>query len=189
MPFYFANNWRMKASNQMVLCIFYIVTYMRHTSNLELAVDFAAEHLSPPLSLDMKKVIWDIETNKFGSLKDSLDNYLMAWQDWNKEFIESMHLVESSLYETAESRRLDSLDKALSVMLNETYEKMLHYAHGLKGPLQALHMLGVVLPILGLVILPLMVSFIGGVQWYHIMIIYNVALPVSVYYLGKKHNE
>jgi hypothetical protein len=34
MPDFLANNWRMKASNQMVLCIFYVVTYMRHTSNL-----------------------------------------------------------------------------------------------------------------------------------------------------------
>ncbi|MFC1648592.1 hypothetical protein ACFL1B_03985 [Nanoarchaeota archaeon] len=185
LPFFFSNNWRMKASNQMVLSVFYIVTYMRHTSNLELAVDFAAEHLSPPLSLDLKKVIWDIETGKFDSLKDSLDHYLRTWEDWNKEYIESMHLIESSLFENSETRRLDALDKALSVMLNETYERMLHYAHNLKSPLQALHMLGIVLPILGLVILPLMVSFIPEVQWYHVMIIYNMGLPFGVYYLGK----
>ena len=72
------------------------------------------------------------------------------------EFIESMHLIEASLYEASEGRRLDSLDKSLSVILEETYEKMLHYAHNLKGPLTALHMLGIILPILGLVILPLM---------------------------------
>src|SRR3989344_1304999 len=34
-PQFLANNWRLKASNQMVLCVFYTVTYMRHTSNLE----------------------------------------------------------------------------------------------------------------------------------------------------------
>src|SRR3989344_8712537 len=75
-PNMLANNWRMKASNQMVLSIFYIVTYMRHTSNLERAIDFAAEHLSPPLSLDLKKVLWDVETSKFESIKESLDYYL-----------------------------------------------------------------------------------------------------------------
>src|SRR3989344_3695811 len=31
-PVFLANIWRMKTSNQMVLCIFYVVTYMRHTS-------------------------------------------------------------------------------------------------------------------------------------------------------------
>ncbi len=185
LPHFLANKWRMKASNQMVLCVFYVVTFMRHTSNLELAIEFAADHLGPPLSLDLKKVLWNVETGTHDSLKEALDAYLESWRDWNDEFIQSMHLIESSLYESSESRRLDALDKALDVMLNQTYEKMLHYAHNLKSPLQALHMLGIVLPILGLVILPLMVSFISGVRWYHIMVLYNIALPIGVYYMGK----
>ncbi len=185
LPFYLANSWRMKASNQMVLCVFYVVTYMRHTSNLELAIDFAGEHLAPPLSLDMKKVIWDIETERYDSVKESLDAYLDTWRDWNPEFIESMHLIEGSLLESAESRRVELLDKSLSVMLEETYEKMLHYAHDLKSPLTTLHMLGVILPILGLVILPLMVNFIPEVKWYHMAIVYDVALPGLVFILAK----
>jgi len=185
MPFYLANNWRMKASNQMVLCIFYVVTFMRHTSNIEHAINFAADHLSPPLSLDLKKVLWDVETEKYDSVKDSLDTYLETWRSYNKEFIEAFHLIESSLYEPSESRRLNLLDKSLDVILSETYEKMLHYAHNLKSPITMLHMLGIILPILGLVILPLIVNFLGEVKWYHIATLYNVALPIGVYFLGK----
>jgi len=184
-PIFQANNWRMKASNQMVLCIFYMVTYMRHTSNIERAISFAAEHLSVPLSLDLKKILWDVESEKYESVKESLDNYLQTWRKYNMEFIESMHLIESSLYETSESRRLDALEKSLRVILDETYEKMLHFAHNLKGPLTALHMLGVILPILGLVILPLLVSFMPEVKWYHLAVLYNLVLPISVYYLAR----
>jgi hypothetical protein len=185
LPFFFANGWRMKASNQMVLCVFYVVTYMRHTSNLERAINFSADHLAPPLSIDLKKVLWDVESEKYSSLKESLDNYLQSWRKYNMEFIESMHLIESSLYESNESRRLDALDKSLSVILDETYEKMLHYAHNLKGPLSALHMLGIILPILGLVILPLMVSFMPEVKWFHLAVLYNLVLPITVFYLAK----
>jgi len=184
-PEFVANSWRMKASNQMVLCIFYVVTYMRHTSNLELAIEFASEHLTPPLSLDLRKVIWDVENGKFESIKDSLDAYLDTWRSSNMEFVESFHLIQSSLYETSEERRLSLLDKSLDVILDETYEKMLHYAQNLKGPITMLHMLGVILPILGLVILPLMVSFMEGVEWYHIAALYNFALPLIVYFMGK----
>ncbi len=184
-PKILANQWRMKASNQMVLSVFYIVTYMRHTSNLEKAINFAAEHLLPPLSLDLKKIIWNVETEKFASLKESLDDYLETWKKWNMEFIEAMHLIESSLYENTEDRRLNALDKSLSVMLEETYEKMLHYAHSLQSPLTMLHMLGIVLPILGLVILPLVVSFLPEVEWYHLLALYNIALPIGVFYLAR----
>jgi len=184
-PEYTANSWRLKASNQMVLCIFYVVTFMRHTSNLENAVDFASEHLAPPLSLDMKKVLWDVETEKYSNVRESLDIYLETWKKWNIEFIEAFHLVEASLYEGSESRRLNSLDKSLDIILEETYEKMLHYAHNLQSPITMLHMLGIILPILGLVILPLVVSFMEGVRWYHIATIYNVTLPIVVYFMGK----
>lgn len=184
-PFYLANGWRMKASNQMVLCVFYIVTYMRHTSNLELAIEFASQHLGPPLGLDMKKVLWSVESEKFDSVRESLEAYLDSWRDWNPEFIEAMHLVEGSLVESTEARRLQSLEKSLTVILDETYEKMLHYAHNLKGPLTTLHMLGIILPILGLVILPLMVSFMPAVRWYHLSVVYNVTLPIFVYFIGR----
>lgn len=184
LPFYFANSWRLKTSNQMVLCVFYIVTYMRHTSNLELAINFAADHISPPLALDLKKVVWDVETEKFESVKESLDHYLESWRKWNLEFIESFHLIESSLYEPTEERRLSLLEKSLDVILEETYEKMLHYAHNLQTPITMLHMLGIILPILGLVILPLIVSFMSGVQWYHIGLLYVVVFPAMVYFVG-----
>lgn len=185
LPMTLANNWRMQASNQMVLSIFYVVTYMRHTSNLELAIEFAAEHLTGPLALDLRKVLWDVETQKYESMRESIDTYLETWRKWNREFVESFHLIESSLFESSESRRLDLLDKSLSVMLEETYEKMLHYAQNLKSPITMLHMMGVILPILGLVILPLMVSFMEGVYWYHLATIYNILIPVAVYFMGK----
>ncbi|MEM4336966.1 MAG: hypothetical protein QXG86_03100, partial [Candidatus Woesearchaeota archaeon] len=183
LPDFLANNWRMRASNQMVLCIFYTVTYMRHTSNLERAINFASEHLTPPLSLDLKKVLWDVETEKYESIKESLDAYLETWKKWNMEFIEAFHLIESSLYEGVEKNRLETLDKALAVMLDETYERMLHYAQNLKSPLTMIHMMGIILPILGLVILPLVVSFMENVKWYHLAMLYNIILPTVVYYL------
>lgn len=185
LPLFIANNWRLQASNQMVLSIFYVVTYMRHTSNLENAINFAAEHLAPPLSLDLKKVVWNMETGKFDSVKESLDNYLETWRKWNLEFIEAFHLIEGSLYEGNEERRVSVLDKSLTVILEETYEKMMHYATNLKSPMTMLHMLGIILPILGLVILPLVVSFMEGAKWYHIAMLYNIALPIGVFYLGK----
>jgi hypothetical protein len=185
LPEYLATSWRMKASNQMVICIFYVVTYMRHTSNLEKAVEFASDHLAPPLSLDLRKVLWDVESGKYESVRESLETYLETWRKWNLEFIESFHLVESSLFEGLEERRLALLDKSLDVILDETYEKMLHYAQNLKNPITMLHMLGVILPILGLVILPLIFSFMETVKWYHIAMLYNVILPIGVYYLGK----
>ncbi len=191
LPEFFANSWRLKASNQMVECIFYIATYMRHTSNLELAIEFASKHLSPPLSLDLKKVLWDVETQRYGTIQESLDNYLETWRKWNMEFIEAFHLIEGSLLEPSEERRLSMVDRALNVMLQETYERMLHYAHELKGPITTLYMIGIILPVLGLVIMPLVASFMTSKDLMpdmlaiYIAVLYNITLPLIVFYLSR----
>lgn len=182
-PKYYAQSWRMKAGNQMIMCVFYTVTYMRHTSNLELALDFAAEHLSPPLSIDIKGVLWNVETQKYKNVTDSLDAYLQTWKQENPEFVESMHLIVSSLYESSETRRVDLLDKSLSVALDGTFERMLHFAQNLQSPLATFNMLGIVMPILMLVILPLMVSFMEGVKWFHLAALFDVVLPMALFFL------
>ncbi len=184
-PEYIATKWRLEASNQMVLCILYVVMYMRHTSNLEHAIKFAGEHIGNPLALDLRKVFWDVEAGKYSTIKESLDSYLLKWRDYSLEFVEAFHLIEESLYEPDEQKRVALLEKSLEIMLEGTYDKMLDYAHDLSSPITMLHMLGVILPILGLVIFPLMASFLqGAVKWWHLAILYNLLLPAFVYFYG-----
>ncbi|MFT4244029.1 MAG: hypothetical protein ACMXYB_01075 [Candidatus Woesearchaeota archaeon] len=184
-PELFAINFKNKSNDQIITGIFYIVAYMRFNSNFELATEFAANYLQPPLSLDFKKVLWQLETSQFPSLKVAFDEYLKKWRDDNLEFLESIYLIESSLYESDESRRLTLLDKSLDIILQGNYEKMLHFAQELKEKISSFNMLGIVLPILGLIILPLAASFSNPQSVFEVMIImYNILIPVFVGYSG-----
>jgi len=182
-----ANAWRLKAGSQMVPCILYLVVYMKHTSNLERAVAFASQNLQPPLSLDLKKVFWDVETGRFSTIKESLDNYLKTWEKNSIEFIEAFHLIESSLYEPSQTRRVQILEKSLQVILDGVYENMLVYSRQIRSPLTNLYMLGVVLPTLGLALLPLASTLLGGmIKSYHVFILFNLIVPFFVFYLSSQ---
>ncbi|MFC1710547.1 hypothetical protein ACFLZJ_00075 [Nanoarchaeota archaeon] len=182
-----ANKWRLKASSQMVPAILYVVVYMRHTPNLEKAIAFASQHLQYPLALDFKKVFYDVEIGKFSSIKESLDNYLETWRGFSTEFIESFHLIESSLFEPDNSRRISTLEKSLQVVLDGVYDKMLKFTHSVRSPLTNVYMLGVVLPTLGLALLPLASAMIGEfLKVYHIFILFNLIIPFLVFYLTDK---
>ncbi len=184
MPDRLANEWRLKAGSQMVPCILYTVVYMKHTSNLERAIKFASQHLEPPLSFDLSKVFWDVETGKYSTIKESLDNYLESWRGTNTEFIESFNLIESSLFEPTEARRVQILERSLQVILDGVYDKMLKYTHSVKAPLTNLYMLGIVLPTLGLALIPLASALIGGaIKWYHVLVIFNLLIPFLVFYM------
>lgn len=182
-----ANQWRLKASSQMVPAILYMVVYMRHTPNLEKAVAFASEHLQPPLALDFKKVFYNVQVGKFSTIKESLDNYLETWRDYSPEFIEGFHLIESSLFEPDNARRIQILEKSLEVVLDGVYEKMLKFTHNVRSPLTNVYMLGVVLPTLGLALLPLASAMMQGmITWIHIFVLFNLLIPFLVFYLTEK---
>lgn len=183
-PARLANKWRLKASSQMVPAILYIVVYMRHTPNLERAIAFASENLEYPLALDFKKVFYDVQIGKFSTIKESLDHYLEIWRDYSVEFIEAFHLIESSLFEPENARRISTLEKSLKVVLDGVYDKMLKFTHEVKSPLTNVYMLGVVLPTLGLALLPLASAMLGGLlTTIHVFILFNLIIPFLVFYL------
>jgi len=182
-----ANQWRLKASSQMVPAILYIVVYMRHTPNFEKAIAFASQHLQYPLALDFKKIFYNVQVRKFSTLKESLDNYLDVWRDYNIEFIESFHLIESSLFEPDNDRRIQTLEKALQVILDGVYDKMLRFTHDVRSPLTNVYMLTTVLPVLGIALLPLASAMIGDyLKWYHILVVYTLILPFVSFFLTDK---
>ncbi|MBU0907273.1 MAG: hypothetical protein KKE05_03900, partial [Nanoarchaeota archaeon] len=184
LPQRLANAWRLKASSQMVPAILYVVVYMKHTSNLERAIQFASQHLEGPLALDFKKIFYDVEIGKFSTVKQSLENYLTSWRDYAPEFVESFHLIESSLFEPSEARRIEILERALQVILDGVYEKMLKYSREIRSPLTNLYMLGIILPTLGLALLPLASTLMQGlIRWPHVFVLFNVIIPFFVFYM------
>src|SRR3989338_8049260 len=184
LPQRLATAWRLKASAQMVPAILYVVVYMKHTSNLERAIAFAAEHLEGPLALDFKKIIYDVETSKYSTIKQSLDAYLERWRIDAPEFTESMHLIESSLYEPSEAQRVAILEKGLQIILDGVYEKMLKYSREIRSPLTNIYMLGIILPTLGLAIIPLASTLLqGAIKWYNVMILFNIIVPFIVFFM------
>jgi hypothetical protein len=182
-----ANKWRLKASSQMVPAILYVVVYMRHTSNLEKAIAFASEHLQYPLALDFKKIFYNVAIGKFSTIKESLDNYLEGWRDYSTEFIEAFHLIESSLYEPDRGRRIATLEKSIQVVLDGVYDKMLKFTHDVKSPLTNVYMLAIMLPILGIALIPLASAMVGGmIKWTHVFIIYTMIIPFLAFFMIDK---
>ncbi|HIQ51334.1 MAG TPA: hypothetical protein EYH54_05180 [Nautiliaceae bacterium] len=184
-PILLAERKKILSMQQAIKAILFIVMYMRNNPNLENAIRFAAKYLDYPMNLDFKKIIWDFEVKKFKTFKESLDNYLKRWKDWDYSFVEAFSLIYNSLYEGDPEKRNRILDKALELALASNFERMIKYVHNLKNPLTAVYMLGVILPILGLVILAIAGALMEIHPIYYFLL-YNLFLPLIVLYLGYK---
>ncbi len=178
---------KLKSSTELVMSILYLVIHMRHSANLEGAVKFASENLEGPLARDYKKMLWDVEAKKYSTIKDALDDYVQTWKETNSEYIDSIYLIVSSMYQSAEDKRLALLDKALDRILEGTLESMVHYANDLKNPIEAVYMLGITLPIFGLITMPIIGAFLSElISTKSLMIVYDIILPSIVLILIEK---
>ncbi|MCD6576232.1 MAG: hypothetical protein J7K73_03670 [Nanoarchaeota archaeon] len=172
---------RVKSSTEIILAVLYMVIYMKNISNLEEAVRFAADNLEGPLALDFKKMLWDVSSKKYASIKEAFDDYLVQWKKYNPPFVDSIYLIETSLVQKNEERRIKLLDQALKRILDGTYEMMVHYVNGLRTPISAVFMLGITLPIMGLVMLPIIGAFLANIITpSSLFVFYDLLLPLVV---------
>lgn len=173
-----------KSSSDLVTFILYLVIYMRQTPNLEAAVQFASDNLNSYLSFDLKKLIWDTAARKYTNIKEALDDYSQRWAKSSPAFTDALFLVESSVLQEGEEARLALLDEASTRILGGTFESMTEYASTLKEPLNTVYMLGMVLPVLGLVLAPMMMAFVSIPDFGILLVLmYDVGLPLMVYFL------
>ncbi len=173
----------MRMSSDSVLAILYMVIYMRTSPNLEGALKFASENLVGPLSWDLKKLIWDIEMGKYPTADAALVDYIGKWKEKNEEFANALHNLRISVGSSGE--RLSALlTETISIILVGTRERTKHYAAGLRMPMMLVHAMGVLLPVMGLVLFPIVLIFMSDVvKPAFIFIGYNIILPVALWFL------
>ena len=179
------NSWRAKASDQLLIAVLYVVIYMKKEPNLERALLFVANQRNPPLSLDFMKILWNFETKKYSTVSESLEVYLETWKDSEPAFVDAMHLVESSLSEPNSEKAKGTLEKATEVIMTGIQDNMTHFAHNLQSPVQLIHMMGIVLPLLMLVMLPMVGAFLAdSFSAMSLIVVYNITLPLVVYFMS-----
>jgi len=182
-PFLKVKVIRARASTEMILATLYMAVALRETANMENAVRFAAENSRGVIGLDLKKIIWDLEAQRYFSVDDALNDFLEKWGKENEEFVETIKILQSSISQIGE-QRLALIDEAIDVLLNGTVERMKHYALGLRMPVMLIYSLGIILPVIALVVFPIVMIFMQGIfnVWF-LILGYDVALPLLLYWL------
>lgn len=181
-PFSLATSFRIKASSEMVLAIIYMTIAMKVRPNLEHAVKYAATNLRGPLSVDLKRLLWDVYIGKFLSMEEALEYFSEKWKRENEEFTESISLIKTAFHESPE--RMDRMfSEAVNCMLDGTKERMKGYSRSLRTPITIINALGFLLPIIGLMFLPLLAVFMSGLfKPVFLAVGYCVVLPAIVYW-------
>ena len=179
-PLRLKKKYELEAGSEIVTMILYMAMYMRNIPNLEGAVKFASENLTGVISYELRKLMWDLETRRYTTVEQALRAYAEKWEK-NREFVESIELLVTSLGQLGE-RRLGMLDEAVDLVLQGHREKTKHFNQNLKMPVAIVHAIGILLPVLGLVLFPIVSVFLD-VKAIVLFIGYDIILPFILFFI------
>lgn len=191
-PINLANVYRVESGGDVVMAILYMTIFMKSNPSLEGALRFAANNVSGKVGKDFKTILWEVESGRYNTVEDGLNIYLLQWKEFNKEFVEAILLIRESMLESASSRREALLDKSIDLILVGTDEKMKKYARDLETPIMVLEGIGILLPVMGMIVFPLLTIFLAdemGDIGIYLAIGYNIILPAMVYFFMNRTLE
>lgn len=186
-PAFNAQVLKVQTGDEAIKIILYMVIYLKLNPNFEGAVVYAVSHTHGPLTTDIKKAIWDLQTGSARTIEEALSVYMPKWVVWNEDFVRSISLLYGVLIEPSEEGRENILKKSLDFLLVNTHRKMKNYVENISGSINILHVLGILLPVIGLIMFPLISMFLYDfVNPLYIGIGYTVVLPLLLYFLVKR---
>ena len=175
-----ANSLKMKSVTYIPEIINYMVMSMKLSPNLEKAVDFAAEHGKGKIAEDLKTIAWKTKVGEFNTIEEGLDDVAYKWGKYSDEFKHALMVIRSSVIEVDEAKRDLLLEKAVNDTLESMKENMGKYAAEMRQPSIYLYYVGVLLPLLLIIMLPIGSAMAGLAigKTIYLILMYDIGIPL-----------
>ncbi len=181
-PIHLEKIYRVKLKSQIVRMFVYMSIYLRNYPNIEGSIVFAADNSPEPLAYTLRKMIWDVEVGRFKTMKDAINNFLKYWKD-DKKIVETMQILLSSI-ELPTKKRLEVIDNAISNIMEGARDEAKDFNLKMRMPITSIYALGILLPIMGMVLVPIMIIFLSNYFKPSAMFItYNIILPITLLFV------
>ncbi len=160
----------------------YMIMSMKLVPNLEKSVEFAADHGKGRIAQEFRRIIWNTNLGVYNTIAEGLDELAYSWGKFSSEFKQALMNIRASVLENTEAKRYQLLDKTMDEVLESVQSKMEQYARDLSGPSTTLFYVGVLLPLILIIILPVGSAFSGSplAQTGVLFFIYDILIPVMV---------
>ncbi len=166
----------------------YFVMSMKLVPNLEHGVKFATEHGKGFFADKLSRVLWNTQLGVIRTIEEGIDSVAYQIGYYSGEFKHALMRIRSSLLEGDDAKRYVILDSALREAKSGIKEKLLAQADALYMPSIQLFYVGVFLPLLVFIILPIGAAFSNNSMLaspYFIFGVYDVALPLLTFFFAK----
>jgi len=181
-PSFRAKVTKIKSSDEALRIILYMAMHLDINPSLEGAIKTAAEHSNGPIGKDFTQILWKVEIGSFTNIKKALGDHVEVWREWSTDFVKSLEYLVNSVSRVGDERRR-MIQKAQDYIIESTRSKMEQYSRDLATPVKVIHMMGIMLPIMGLIMFPMISIFLqDSINPAHLAFGYVVVLPLILFF-------
>jgi Flp pilus assembly protein TadB len=177
---------RVRAAGEASMLVGYLTMGMKLIPNLERAASFAGEQLEGRMGKELKENISEGHLHLHSGADDGLSKFAKRWEKACPELDRSIYLIRSSANERTKDSRTRTLNRALQLVLQGARERMRDFGSGIYLPTLLIYSMGVLLPLVFVVILPMLSVINIQVGVVHVLILYCFLLPLVVYALSNQ---
>ncbi|MGQ9787728.1 MAG: hypothetical protein ACUVQM_00195 [Candidatus Hadarchaeaceae archaeon] len=177
-------NEESRALGEAPSLIGYLTLAMKAIPNLERACFFASEQLGGRMGQDLKKKISEYHMRMHTGADEVLLKFSQRWGKCCPELGRAIHLIRCSVSEM-NSGRVTSLDRSLQLVLQGAKQRVREFSSKIGPPTLLIYSLGILLPLVFVVILPVFSVIEFQMDLIQLVFIYCFLLPFLVYILSK----
>ncbi|BFI73459.1 hypothetical protein YN1_4460 [Nanoarchaeota archaeon] len=178
-PIFYTQIAKIQVTSEAIWIILYLALYIKRNPNLEGAIQYVAYYMKGILADDFKKLVYDLETNRFKDIESALQFYQYRWFYLNPDFVYAMTHLVNIKYKNSIEEINKIVDRILNWILKKSLEKSQSYVDELKEPATVIVSFLVMMPLVSLIMLPILSVFLlSTVSFYFIAFSYIIILPI-----------
>ncbi|MEM1782731.1 MAG: hypothetical protein QW483_02515, partial [Nanopusillaceae archaeon] len=178
-PFLHKKIIKMIVISESIWVLSYIIINLRNNPNLENAILFVATNLNGYLPSEFFELIYDLETKRFSSLDEAISFYSKRWKEWFPDFAYLMSVILNIKRMSNPVKIHELLDKIQDWYFKIANIRIKSYSSYLKGKVVLISMFLILLPLIGLILIPIIAVFIPeSLKFIILFYLYDVLLPI-----------
>ncbi len=170
--------------DEMLQVILELSNYISLNTSMEAAVFYTSEVIPGTLGNQLKQIKEKIEKKEYLTLGEAFEEYMPLWLKINPEFVKGLNLLETASMSLPEVRE-EIINEVIDTVIQYYYDSGKKFTEKLSNKTKTLISVGVMLPMMSLILLPLITIFLPGILNMPILIfIYNIFFPAILLVLA-----
>jgi hypothetical protein len=163
--------------NQMLEALLQMSNYISLNSSFESAFFNAGNSLTGTLRKQFDDIKAKIEKKEFNTLGEAFEEYIPVWMELNPSFVKGLNLLQTASIALEEDKE-KIIEEVIETVLQEYYASGKRSTETLSNQTSSLLSIGVMMPLMSLILLPLITIFLPNVSnLMFLAFFYNVLVP------------